>query len=152
MDRSAGDPRFEGAQLIVGSGKHRKSYDARFLLSSLLVFVAKGDGAISSIESEKMIDLVSSRLNIRSSEALGSLSSAVMTLAEDNDIAQTLRRISAKLSGEEKLDVFNMMLEVASVDGNQDPGEIQAINVAARILDMSSATVHKAFNAYFSNH
>jgi uncharacterized tellurite resistance protein B-like protein len=140
---------FEGAQLVVGAGEQARTYDARFLLASLLVYVAKGDGSISSIESQKMIELLASRLNIRSAEAMESLSSAVMTLADDHDIAQTLRKVSEGLSKGEKLEVFTMMLDVAAVDGKQDPGEIEAINVAARILGMPRAEVHTAYRSYF---
>ena len=40
--------------------------DHRFLLAVLLVSVARGDGSISEVESEKLIQLLSSRLQIRS--------------------------------------------------------------------------------------
>ena len=70
MDSSTDQPRFEGAQLILGAGKRAEVYDARFLISTLLVYVAKGDGNISDLESDTMIDLLSSTFDTRNSEAL----------------------------------------------------------------------------------
>jgi uncharacterized tellurite resistance protein B-like protein len=140
------------AQFAGGTDNHFERYDSRFLLSALLVFVAKGDGNISSLESQKLIELLCSKFGIRSAEALEDLSYAVMALADDAGIPRKLRKISQSLSIDEKIDVFTMMLEVAAVDGKQEAGEIRAINVAAQIMDMPQAAIHTAFEAYFSNH
>ncbi len=151
MHNLAKELNIEGARLRFGMGEQTTSRDAQFLLSALLLFAAKGDGNISSLESQKMIELLSKRLNLTSSEALESLSGAVMSLADDQDIVQKLRKMSERLSAMEKQEVFTMMLEVAAIDGKRDSGEIEAINFASRILDMSQHAVHEAFGSYFSN-
>jgi hypothetical protein len=45
-----------------------------------------------------------------------------------------------------------MMLEVAGVEGKADISELEAINAASTLLDMSSDAVHHAYRDYFSNH
>ena len=142
MSRLSEQPHFEGSQLIFGAGGNTETYDAGFLISALLVFVAKGDGRISNEESEKMIDLLSSRLGTRNSVALERLSSAIMRLASDANIAQTLRKISNDLSAQEKHEVFTMMLEVAEADDDLDPSEIDAIHFAGQIMGLSQDTIH----------
>ena len=76
--------------------------DTHFLLAALLLLVAKGDGNISDLESQKMIELLTSRFDMRNSEALASLSSALMTLGNDKGIAQSLRKTGKNLSTAEK--------------------------------------------------
>ena len=112
MVKLAEKARFDGAQLIFEEGNTTDSYDAGFLISTLLIFVAKGDGQISHLESGKMIELLSSRLETHNAVALGRLSGAIMFLASDTKVAQTLREISDGLSPAEKDEVFNMVLKL----------------------------------------
>jgi uncharacterized tellurite resistance protein B-like protein len=149
MSDLAGPPQFEGAQLIIGAHDKAESYDARFLISTLLVFVAKGDGDISELESNKMIDLLSSKMAIRSAESLGYLSSAIMSLSNDKDIVKTLQQISQGLSAVEKDEVFTMMLDVMAVDEKPEPGEIAAITVAGQILGFSEDVIHSRLRSMF---
>ena len=142
MNDTADQPRFEGAQLILGVQERAESYDARFLISTLLVYVAKSDGNISDIESNKMIELLSSKMNIRGAEALERLSSAIMVLSNDEDIVSTLQEISQGLSATEKDEVFTMMLEVMAVDDEMNRGEIEAIKLAGSVLELSQDTIH----------
>lgn len=147
MDSSTDQPRFEGAQLILGDGKRAEVYDARFLISTLLVYVAKGDGNISVLESEKMIDMLSSKFDTRNSEALARLSSAIMALSDDADVVQKLQKISRGLSADEKDEVFAMLLEIALADEDLDSGEIKAIQLAGQILGLSQDAVHSALRS-----
>lgn len=148
MNNMADRPHFEGAQLIIGAQDKAESYDARFLISTLLVYVAKGDGSISDLESNKMIELLSSKMDIRSAEALDHLSSAILALSNDEDIGKTLQEISHGLSAAEKGEVFAMMLEVMAVDADLDPGEINAITLAGQILGLSQDTIHSELRSY----
>jgi uncharacterized tellurite resistance protein B-like protein len=147
MDSSADEPHFEGAQLICGAGDQAEAYDARFLVSTLLIFVAKGDGNISDLESDKMIGLLSSKFDTRSSEALERLSSAIMALVNDADVVQKLQKISQGLSADEKEEVFAMLLELALADESLDSGEIKAIQQAGQILGLSLDAVHSALRS-----
>jgi uncharacterized tellurite resistance protein B-like protein len=133
-------------------GGQPQSHEARFLVSALLLSVAKGNGVITTQESQTMVNLLSSHLGIDSSEALDDLSSMVSALAHDSNISQTLQEIGNRLSAQEKTEIFTMMLEVAGVDGKADIGELEAISAASRLLDMSSEAVHQAYREYFSTH
>lgn len=133
--------------MILGEQEQAESYDARFLISTLLVSVAKGDGGISNLESDKMIDLLCARFDTRGPEALERLSSAIMALANDADITQKLQSISRGLSTDEKLEVLAMMLEVMVIDDVLDPGEIEAINLAGQILGLSQDDIHTAIRS-----
>ncbi len=44
MQESQSSPHFEGAELVLQSGSEQNSIDARSLISTLLVYVAKSDG------------------------------------------------------------------------------------------------------------
>lgn len=142
MNNLPDKPRFEGAQLIVETRDTPASYDARFLISTLLVYVAKGDGDISELESNKMIDMLSSKLNIRSGEALEQLSAAIMALSNDEDLVATLRGVSEGLSETEKDEVLQMMFELMAVDSYMDPGERDSILLAGQILGLSQDAVY----------
>ncbi len=142
--------RFDGAQLIFEEGNTTDSYDAGFLISTLLIFVAKGDGQISHLESGKMIELLSSRLDTHNSVALGRLSGAIMFLASDTKVAQTLREISDCLSPAEKGEVFNMVIELAEVDDDLDLREAEAIHFAGQILGIPRDTIHAKLKKSFA--
>jgi len=62
------EPRFEGAQLIIETSNETEVYDSQFLVAALLVSVAKGDGHISEMETDKMLQLVGDHFHLRSSE------------------------------------------------------------------------------------
>ena len=107
MENIAENTNFDGANLIIEEAGASASCDATFLISTLLVFVAKGDGAISELETDKMLDILSSHSETGSATALQHLSSAVMTLANDKDIALKLRKIGQGLvQGGQALLVF----------------------------------------------
>ena len=97
-----------------------------------------------------MIELLASRFDTRSSEALERITSAIMALANDVDIAKTLRNISRGLSTVEKQEIFTMMLEVAVVDDILDPGEVEAIKFAGQILGLSQNTIHSELRSISS--
>ena len=150
MDNIASQLKFDINPFKLGAGEQSERYDSRFLLSALLVFVAKGDGNISNIESQKLVELLSSRFGIRNSEALDHLSKAVMALTDDGGVTATLRNFSQRMSIEEKRDVFTMMLEIAAADGKQEAAEIDAIDEAAKIMAIPQDAIHNAYEAYFS--
>ena len=117
MQNPANETRFEGTNLLYDKAGESGSCDATFLISTLLVFVAKGDGTISDLETGRMIDILTSQPGLGNAEALRHLSSAVMTLANDKDIALKLREIGRGLSAEETEKVFELILDIAVVDG-----------------------------------
>ena len=147
MDSSVQKSRFEGTSLFYKEAGSDKAFDASVLISTLLVFVAKGDGSISELETGKMLDMLTSYLGEGNAEAMQQLSSAAMTLANDKDIAFKCREIALGLSEDEKDRVFNLVLDVAMVDDILDSGEIQAIKFAGQILGLSQDQIHSALRA-----
>jgi uncharacterized tellurite resistance protein B-like protein len=137
----------DGSQLILSSEGNSDSYDARLLISTLLVFVAKSDGGISEMESSRMIELLSSRLNIKNNEALASLSSAIMSLSDDAGIVATLQKISQGLAERERREIFSMTIEVMAADEKLDPGELVAIKFAGQILGLSQNEIHSTLRS-----
>ena len=133
-------PRFEGAQLVFDVDWIPETLDARELISRLLVLVAKGDGSISSVETNRMIDALSSSCHIRSAQVLEQLSAAIMT-AVDADNVVYLRQISEGLSLAEKSEIFSMAIDVAMVDDYMDPGELQALDLVGQILGLSQDAI-----------
>ncbi len=147
MGSVAGASHFKGAQLIIGAEHEAETYDARFLISTLLVYVAKSDGSISALESNRMIDLLAAQLSIPTPEALDRLSGAIMSLSNDKEIATTLQQISQSLSDNEKKEIFAMMVEVVVIDETLEPGEIEAVTLAGQILGLSLDTIHADLRA-----
>lgn len=124
----------------------------RFLTAALLLFVAKGDGNISDVESGRMIDLISSRLKISNAEALACLTEVLNALQDDADIARTLRTLALRLPRAHKREILCMMLDVAAVDEVYHEGEKEAINMASRILDMSDEAIRAACRDFYAEY
>jgi uncharacterized tellurite resistance protein B-like protein len=142
MNHNNEEARFEGSTLIVGGQEKGETYDARYLISTLLVYVAKSDGRISAPETNRMIDLLSTQLKIPGREALERLTNAVMELADDNDIASRLQGIAKGLSAEQKFEVLWMMMDVMAADDDQERAELDAVTLAGQILGLSLDTIH----------
>jgi len=143
------DPRFEGATLVIETSSGPETYDSQFLVAALLVFVAKGDGAISDRESQKMLQLIEEHFHLHSAESLALLSRAMTDLAENPDLNSLLRELSNVLSPEEKEDIAVMLLKVIAADGRRDVDEMEMMNVAAEIIGISAESRHRAFERYF---
>jgi len=138
---------FEGSQFVFNAGAGEVSVDATFLIASLLVFAAEGDGSISQLESEKMVDTLCSRLGMCDGEAMRHLCSAVMHVTVDEDIVLRLHQIARNLSQAEKEAVFSMVLDIVTVDGQIDPGESLAVKSAGHILKLPQARINSALSA-----
>lgn len=147
MQRPDGNASFEGARLVCASETGHEYLDGTFLLSSLLVSVAKGDGSISQPETARMLDLILAQSGTRHAKAMEMLTSAVMQLANDPDLPVKLQQIAKNLSREEKDAVFSGVIEIAMVDDQLDPGEIRSIDFAGHILGLSQDRIHAELRA-----
>lgn len=144
------EPRFEGSTLVIETTSGPETYDSQFLVAALLVFVAKGNGNISEDEVKKMLQLVSEHFHLESGESLALLNRAMGDLADNPDLVGLLKELSNVLSPEEKEDIAIMLLKVIAADGNRDVDELEMMNVAAEIIDISAEARHSAFNRYFA--
>jgi len=143
--------RFEGTKLIVESGSEKEVYDAEFLVAVLLVSIANSDGEIAAIESDKMMQLIGEHFELKSSEALEILTSAVENLAANPDLTDILKELASILTSADKEDVAVMMFKVVGADGRQGEEEIDALTAAAEIIGISPESVQSARNRYFAD-
>ena len=142
MQESQSSPRFEGAELIVKSGSEQRSIDARSLISTLLVYVAKSDGHLSSMETDRMIAMLSAKYGDHGAGIMEQLSASIMALADDREIARTLHDVAKGLNEDEKREIFSLVLDLAMVDEELDSGEANAIKFAGQILGLSQNEIH----------
>ena len=142
--------RFEGTQLIVETGDEKEVYDAEFLMAALLVSVAVSDGEISAIETEKMLQLVGDHFEMKSSESLELLISAMENLAEKPEITDILKELGTVLTSADKEDVAVMMFKVIAADGREATGEMETLTAAAEVIGVSPESLQKARQRFFA--
>ena len=58
-----------GTKLIIETSDGTKTYDSKFLVAALLVFVARGSGRIEPEESGKMIELIEGHFHLQGAES-----------------------------------------------------------------------------------
>jgi uncharacterized tellurite resistance protein B-like protein len=134
MTIQPGGPRFEG--------------DSQPLIATLLLFVAKGDGTISGMETDKMLALLEQHMGLRSAEALALLTDAMAGLADDPDLGKMVGH-DRNFSDTDKEDIVFMLLNVIAADGRQDAEEMDKLGAAADIIGVSPEIMHKAYDKYF---
>ena len=142
-------PRIEGDELIVETQNATETYDAKYLVSALLVFVAKGDGNISGEETTEMLQLVNDHFGLHSSESLELITNAMEDIADNPDFENLLKDLSPLLDVAEKEEVALMMLKVAAANGRKDAEEMEQLRLAADIIDIPDETMHRAYDRYF---
>ena len=142
-------PRVEGDALVIETQSDTEVYDAKYLVSGLLVFVAKGDGNISDQETAEMIELVNDHFGLPSAESLALLTNAMEDIGENPDFENLLRELSQLLSTEEKEEVALMMLKVVAADGRKDAEEMEKLRVAAELIEIPPDVLHRAYDRYF---
>jgi uncharacterized tellurite resistance protein B-like protein len=143
-------PRIEADELIIETQSSTESYDARYLVSALLVFVAKGDGNISGPETAEMLQLVNDHFGLQSSESLELLTNAMEDIAENPDFESLLKDMSKLINVAEKEEVALMMLKVVAADGRKDAEEMEKLRIAADIIEIPAETMHRAYDRYFA--
>ena len=140
----------DGDTLIVETSEGPVTYDSKFLVAALLIFVAKGDGSIDPQESSRMLDLIEDYFKLQGAESLELLTSAVSEMAERPDLAKSLAKLARGLSDPEKEDIAVMALKVIAADGRRDVGEMDHFNAAVEAAEITPDIVHRAFDRYFS--
>jgi uncharacterized tellurite resistance protein B-like protein len=144
------DPRFEGNQLIIETSSETEIYDSQFLVAALLVYVAKGDGVISSQESDRMLQLIGDHFHLRSADSLELLTRAMSSIAENPDLDSLLRQLGTMLSDADKEDVAVMMMKVCAADGKTDVDEMEKMRSAGEMVGISAPVMHSAYDRYFA--
>lgn len=142
--------RLEGAQLVIETSEGTQTYDSRYLVAALLIFIARGSGTIEPEESAKMIDLIEERFHMEGAQSLELLTRAMTDMAENPELARALVDLAPTLSEKDKEDIALMALKVIAADGRRDVGEMEKFNEAVEALGISPDSVHRAFDRYFS--
>lgn len=142
-------PRIQDDALIIETQTTTEVYDAKYLVSALMVFVAKGDGEITSEETAEMLRLVSDHFDLQSSQSLELLTKAMADIAENPDFENLLKELAVLLSEVEKEDVCLMMLKVVAADGRREVEELEKFQRAATIIGISAEMLHRAYDRYF---
>ena len=142
--------RIENDELVIETQTTTETYDAKYLVAALLVYVAKGDGKISSEETAEMLRLVTNHFDLPSAQSLELLTKAMSDIAENPDFENLLGEMSAVLNEDDKAEVTLMMLKVVAANGRRDIEELEKFQVAAKIIGISADTLHHAYDRYFA--
>lgn len=150
MDEEIKSKILKGTTLIVETASGTETYDSKFLVAALLIYVAKGSGAIEPEESAKMIDLIKGYFQLQGAESLELLTRAMSELAEKPELATSLAELGQSLTDGDKEDIAVMALKVAAADGRREVGEMEHFNKAVAAIGISPEIVHRAFDRYFA--
>ena len=142
--------RLEGTELVVETKDGVQTYDSKFLVAALLIFIARGDGNIDPDESAKMIDLIEEHFKLEGAESLELLTRAMNELAETPELGEHLFELGKTLSDQEKEDIAVMALKVIAADGRREFAEMEQFNRAVEAVGVSPDIVHRAFDRYFA--
>ncbi len=141
--------RIDGDELIIETQSRTESYDSRYLVAALMIFVAKGDGTISGTETQEMIALLDEQYQMPGAEALELLTRAITDIAENPDFRSLLSDLSAVLTLPEKELIALMLLKVVAADGRKDAEEMEKLRIAAETISIPEDAMHRAFDRYF---
>ena len=142
--------RLEGTQLIVETQDGTETYDSKFLVAALLIFIARGSGSIEPEESAKMIDLIEEYFQLQGAESLELLTRVMSEMAENAGLAQALVDLAPTLTEGDKEDIALMALKVVAADGRREVAEMEKFNQAVEAIGISPEIVHRAFDRYFA--
>jgi len=149
MNEEPKAPRIDGDELIIETQSRTESYDSKYLVVALMVFVAKGDGTISDTETQQMMALLDEQYQMPGAETLGLLTRAITDIAENPDLGSLLADLSAVLSLREKEIIALMLLKVVAADGRKDAEEMDKLRIAAEMINIPEDVMHRAFDRYF---
>lgn len=149
MTEESKSPRQDGEELIIETQNRTETYDAKYLVAVLLVFVAKGDGTISAAETQEMMTLIEAQFQMSGAESLALLTRAISDIAENPDMSGLLGEISAVLSVGEKEDIAVMLLKLVAADGRKNAQEMEKLRLAGEVMKIPDDAMHRAFDRYF---
>lgn len=142
--------RLEGTKLIIETAEGTQTYDSRFSVAALLVFVARGSGSIEPEESAKMIELIEDHFHLQGAESLELITTAMSEMTDKPTLPTLLADLGATLSDGDKEDIALMGLKVVAADGSRDFAEMEQFSRAMEAIGISPEIVHLAFDRYFT--
>ncbi len=142
--------RLEGTKLIVETADGIEEYDSQFVVAALLVYVARGDGQITSEESAQMIEMIEERYQLQGAESLELLTRAMSEMVDKPELGSLLTDLAPTFSESDKEDIALMALKVVAADGHRHFAEMEQFNRAMEAAGISPEIVHRAFDRYFA--
>ncbi len=142
--------KLEGTKLIIETSTGTKTYDSKFLVAALLVFVARGSGRIEPEETAKMLELIEGHFHLQSAESLELITTAMSEMADKPSLTNLLIDLAQTLSDGDKEDIALMGLKVVAADGQRDVAEMEQFNRAMTAAGIAPEIVHRAFDRYFA--
>lgn len=142
--------RLEGAKLVLETADGVETYDSRFLVAAILVYVAQGSGQIEPEESSQIIDLIEGHFHLEGAESLELITRAMTELAEKPTLVTLLKDLTPVLSDAEKEEIAFMGLKVVAADGKREVAELEQFGKAMETVEISPEIVHRAFDRYFA--
>ena len=142
--------KLDGNLLVIETKDGTLTYDSKFLVAALLIFIARGSGQIEPEETEKMLELIEVHFKLQGSESLELLTRAMSEMAERPDLGTALVKLGASLSDEDKEDIAVMALKVIAADGRREFAEMEQFSAAVEAVGISEDIVHRAFDRYFA--
>lgn len=150
MNNEIKSSRLEGTTLIVETSTGTETYDSQFLVAALLVFIARGGGAIAPEESAKMLELTESHFHLHGSESLELLMRAMSELADKPELGALLTELGQTLADSDKEEIALMALKVIAADGRRHSEELEKFNLVVEAIGTPAEVVHRAFDRYFA--
>lgn len=139
-----------GTKLIIETSSGTKTYDSKFLVAALLVFVARGSGRIEPEETAKMLELIEGHFHLQGAESLELITTAMSEMADNPSLTNLLIELAQTLSDGDKEDIALMGLKVVAADGQRDVAEMEQFNRAMTAAGIAPEIVHRAFDRYFA--
>ena len=140
----------DGNLLVIETSDGTQTYDSKFLVAALLIYVARGSGTIEPEETAKMLELIQAHFQLQSAESLELLTRAMSEMAERPDLGASLAELGSTLSDQDKEDIALMALKVIAADGRREVAEMEQFNVAVEAAGISPQIVHSAVDRYFA--
>ena len=141
--------RLEGNKLIIETAAGTQTYDSKFLVAALLVFIAQGSGQIEPEESAKMIQLIEEHFHMHGAESLELITKTMSEMVDKPTLTTLLADLGPTLADGDKEDIALMALKVIAADGHREFAEMEQFSRAMEAIGVSSETVHRAFDRYF---
>lgn len=123
--------------------------EAQILIASLLALVAKSDGGILPDENMRMMNLLSKRFNLSSTEASDLITRTMNDLPSHDQLDEIVNSVNEELSNTQKEDLMFMVLCVIAADDKKDPGEMKMLNKLIDTFRLPDATMQKMYEGSF---
>jgi uncharacterized tellurite resistance protein B-like protein len=101
----------------ASQASHRRTDEVQLAAAALLVEAARLDGHISPDEQKVIIRILKAGFRLDSEEADYLLSQAIATAGESNQLYGFTRTLKDRLDAEERIQIIEMLWEVAYADG-----------------------------------